>query len=80
MILQVALLGCGVLADGAEELARVDVQLHVLLEVAAVSCFVLAVGAAEWFGSVVHLAGVAGHLMLIGCQVAAVIAFERPFT
>lgn len=80
MVLQVALLGGGVLADGAQELPRVHVQLHVLLEVAAVGRLVLTVRAAQRLGPVVHLTRVTRHLVLIGRQVAAAVALEGPFT
>lgn len=77
MILQVALLGGGILAEGAEELTGVEVELHVLLVVAAVGGLVLAVRARQRFGPVVDLAGVARHLVLIGCQVVTALTLER---
>lgn len=80
MVLQVALLGCRVLAKRAVELPRVEVELHVLLVVAAVGRLVLAVGAPKRLGPVVHLPGMPGHLVLVGRQVVAAVALERPFT
>lgn len=80
MILQVALLGCSIFANRAKKLARVDMELNMLFKVAAIGCLVLAVRAAEGLGSIVYLSGMAGHLVLVGCQVAAVVTFERPLT
>lgn len=80
MVLQVALLGGGVLAERAEELPRVQVQLHMLLKVAAVCRFVLAVWAGKGLGTVVDLSGVAGHLVLIGGKVAAALTLKRTLT
>ena len=80
MVLQVAFLGGCVLANGAEELARVDVQLHMLFEVAAVGRLVLAVRAAQRLRPVMHLTRVTSHLVLIGCQVATAVTLKRPFT
>lgn len=77
MVLQVAFLGCSVVTDGAKKLPWIDVQLHMLFEIAAVGRFVLAVRTAERLGSVMHLPGVTRHLVLIGCQIAAAVAFER---
>lgn len=76
MVLQVALLGGGVLAQRAEELPGVEVELHVLLEVAAVGRLVLAVRAGQRLGAVVDLPGVAGHLVLVGCQVVTALTLE----
>lgn len=67
VVLQVAFLGGGVLAKGAEELTRVEVEFNMLLVVAAVSGLVLAVRAGQRFGPIVDLSGVARHLMLVGC-------------
>lgn len=80
MILQVALLGGGILAEGAEELTGVEMELHVLLVVAAVSGLVLAVWTRQRFWTIVDLAGVARHLMLIGCQVVTALTLERTLT
>lgn len=76
MVLQVALLGGSILADGAEELPRVQVQFNVLLVVAAVCGLIVAVRAGQRFGPVVDLPGVPGHLMLVGCQVIAALALK----
>lgn len=51
-----------------------------LLKVASVGRFVLAVGAGQRLGTVVDLASVTGHLVLIGCQVAAALTLEGTFT
>lgn len=80
MILQITLLGSGILADGAKKLTWVEVELYMLFEVAAIGSLVLAVGAAQWFGSVVHLPGMTRHLVLIGRQVITAVTFERSFT
>lgn len=80
VVLQVAFLGRSILTDRAKKLPWIDVQLHVLFEVAPVGCFVLAVRTAEWLGAVMYLPGVTCHLMLIGCQIAAAVAFEWSFT
>lgn len=80
MVLQVAFLGGSVLAERAEELARIEVEFDVLLEVAAVSGLVLAVWAGKRFGAIVDLPGVAGHLMLVGCQVVTTLTLERTLT
>lgn len=80
MVLQVAFLGCSIFTDGAKKLPWVDVQLHMLFKVAAVGCFVLAVRTIERLGSIMHLPGMTGHLMLIGCQIAAAVTFERSLT
>lgn len=66
VVLQIAFLGCGILAKGAEELTRVKVEFNVLLVVAAVGSLVLAVWAGQRFGPIVDLSGVARHLMLVG--------------
>lgn len=76
MVLQIALLGGSVLAEGAEELARVQVQLNVLLVVAAVCGFIVAVRTGQRFGPVVDLASVASDLVLVGCQVIAALTFK----
>lgn len=55
-------------------------EFDVLLEVAAVSGLVVTVGAGERFWPVVDLPGVAGHLMLIGCQVVTALTLERTLT
>lgn len=80
MVLQVAFLGGGVLAQGAEELTRIQVEFHVLLEVAAICRLVLTVRAGQRFGAVVDLAGVAGHLVLVGRQVVTALALEWTLT
>ena len=80
VILQVTLLGSGVLANRTKELTRVEVELHMLLVVAAISRLVWTVGAAQGLGPIVNLSGMACHLMLIGSQVVAAVTFERPFT
>lgn len=80
MVLQVALLGSCILAERTEELTGVQVELHVLLEVAAVCCLVLAVWTGKRFGTVMDLPGVAGDLMLVGCQVITTLAFEGTLT
>lgn len=80
MVLQVALLGCCVLAHRAKKLARVDVKLDMLFKVATVCCLILAVRAAQGLGSIVDLSGMAGHFVLVGCQVTAAVTFERPLT
>lgn len=80
MVLQVAFLGGGVLAERAEELTGIEVELHVLLEVAAVCGLVLAVWAGKRFGAVVDLPGVASHLMLVGCQVITTLTLKRALT
>lgn len=80
MVLQVALLGSGVLAERTEELPWVQVQLNMLLEVAPVGRLVLAVRAGQRLGPVVDLTGMPGNLMLIGCQVAAALALEGTLT
>lgn len=80
VVLQVAFLGCSILTDGAKKLPWIDVQLHMLFEVAAVGCFVLAVRTVEWLGAVMHLPGMPCHLVLIGCQIAAAVTFERSLT
>lgn len=77
---QVALLGGGVLAERTEELPRVQVELHVLLEVAAVRGLVLTERTGKRSGPIVNLAGVARHLVLIGCQVATAVTIERLLT
>lgn len=80
MVLQVAFLGGGVLAERAEKLPRIEMQLDMLLEVAAVCGLVLAVRAGKRFGAVVDLPGVAGHLVLVGCQVITTLTLERTLT
>lgn len=80
MVLQVAFLGGGVLAERAKKLSRVQVEFHMLLEVAAVGGLVLAVRAGKRFGAVVDLPGVAGHLVLVGCQVVTTLTLERTLT
>lgn len=80
MVLQVAFLGGGVLAERAEELTWIEVEFNVLLEVAPVCSLVLAVWAGERFGAVVDLPGVAGHLMLVGCQVITTLTLKRTLT
>lgn len=47
-----------------------------LLVVGAVSRLVFAVWTSQWLRTVVHLSGVAGHLMLIGCQITATLTLE----
>lgn len=80
MILQVAFLGGSVLAERADKLARIEVEFNMLLEVAAVGSLVLAVWAGKRFGAIVDLPGVAGHLMLVGCQVVTTLTLERTLT
>ncbi len=55
-------------------------EFDVLLKVAAVCGLVLAVWAGERFGAIVDLSGVAGHLMLVGCQVITTLTLERTLT
>lgn len=80
MILQVALLGSGIFAEGAEELAGVEVEFYVLFEVAAICRLVVTVGARQRFRPVVDLPSMAGHLMLIGCQVVTALTFKGTLT
>lgn len=80
MVLQVAFLGGSVLAERTEELARVEVEFNMLFKVAAVCGLVVAVGAGKRFGAIVDLPGVAGHLMLIGCQVVTALTLEGTLT
>lgn len=76
MVLQVAFLGGSILAEGAEELTRIEVEFDVLLVVAAVSGLVLAVRTGQRFGAVVDLPRVTRHLMLVGCQVITALTLE----
>lgn len=80
MVLQVALLGSRILAERTEELTGVQVELHVLLEVAAICRLVLTVWTGKRFGTVMDLPGMAGHLMLVGCQVITTLALEGTLT
>lgn len=77
VVLQIALLGGSVLAEGTEELPRVQVQLHVLLVVAAVCGLIVAVWTGQRFGPIVDLASVPSDLVLVGCQVVTALTFER---
>lgn len=47
-----------------------------LLEVAAICRLVLTIWAGQRFGAVVDLAGMAGHLMLVGRQVVTALTLE----
>lgn len=76
MVLQVAFLGGSVLAEGAEELTRIEVEFNVLLVIAAVGSLVLAVRAGQRFGAVVDLPGMTCHLVLVGCQVITALTLE----
>lgn len=76
MVLKIALLGGSVLADGTEELPRIQVQFNVLLVVAAVCGLIVTVGTGQRFGPIVDLASMPSYLMLVGCQVIAALAFK----
>lgn len=65
VILQVAFFRRRVVTDGAEKLARVDVELNMLFEIAAVGCFVVTVRASQRLRPVVNLPRMSSHFVLV---------------
>lgn len=80
MVLQVTLLGGCILAEWAKELPWVEVQFDMFFVVAPVGGLIVTVEARQRLWAVVNLPGMAGYLVLVGCQVGTALTLKGTLT